>query len=106
MKKSPFPRSFTFAKYVFFSLQDIVSFTETEHITYKGVKNTKNMPKIGLKSDLVNFRVYWVYIYIMGYVFTNKNMHNFNHFFSITISKYQILVKFGFENDPPGPPGG
>jgi hypothetical protein len=33
-------------------------------------------------------------------------VQNFNHFISITISKYQILVKFGFENDPPGPPGG
>jgi len=33
-------------------------------------------------------------------------MQNFNHFISITISKYQISVKFGFENDPPGPPGG
>ena len=40
----------------------------------------------------------------MGYVFTNKNMHNFNHFYSITMSKYQILVKFGFENDPQDPP--
>ena len=41
-----------------------------------------------------------------GLIFSQKNMQNFNHFVSIPISKYQISVKFGFENDPPGPPGG
>ena len=69
------------------------------------------MPKIGFSSILGYFgdlrrhkgAYFWAKLVSIpknihnGLFFHKKIMQNFNHFFSITISKYQISVKFGFE---------
>ena len=67
------------------------------------------MPKIGFSSILGYFgdlrrhkgAYFWAKSVSIpknihfGLNFSQKNMQNFNHFISITISKYHISVKFG-----------